>query len=769
MASGGNVGNAYITVTPKLADGFDSTIAAKGTQSGQQYGTKFGAAASSALQSVSVAAGNLLSNAIQSITSNIGQVISDTFNNYADYEQLVGGVDTLFKESSSTVQQYAANAYKTAGMSANEYMGQVTSFSASLLQGLGGDTEAAAKYADMAMTDMSDNANKMGTDMGRISDAYQGFAKQNYTMLDNLKLGYGGTKTEMERLLKDASKIAGVEFDIDNYNDVIEAIHVMQTQMGITGTTALEAEHTISGSINMLKASWTNLLTGILDDNADMGKLLEEMFSSVMAVVKNLIPRFGVLFKRLFQQLPEAMVDAISSLPDMLLPFLQKLFGRQMGKTVSNSMKAAFAYIKQAITTLLDGIVNAIKPVVANIVSLVKANMPTIQKIIGNVTNFIGSIVKTVWPVVSSVIVGAMNTISGIINALWPAISTIVTNAMNAILNVQQTLWPKIQGLVSTVMTAIRGIFSVAWPIIQGIVTTVMGAILNVVNTVWPAIQAVISAAMTAISAIIDVAMNAIKLVTGQSWGEISTTIGSALTGISTAMNSAWTLITETVGTAMASISGVIDAAWPVIQTVMDTAMYAIQGVVAAVWPSIQGVVEGAVSVISGAISGLSGLVGGVSSTFYGILSSISGPLESAKSIVSDAISFIQGVINGAYLSLPHFSLPHFSIYGGELPWGIGGYGTPPSISVEWYAKGGFVDGATLIGAGEAGPEMVLPKKGALMEDFSEAVASHVDTESIVYELRRFERMIGHIIADYAPSMSKREFNRAARTAVAYG
>ena len=157
---------------------------------------------------------------------------------YAEYEQLVGGVETLFKQSSDVVQQYAANAYKTAGMSANEYMETVTSFSASLLQSLGGDTEAASKYADMAITDMSDNANKMGTSMESIQNAYQGFAKQNYTMLDNLKLGYGGTKEEMQRLLDDAEKLSGVEYDISSYADIVDAIHVVQTEMGITGTTA---------------------------------------------------------------------------------------------------------------------------------------------------------------------------------------------------------------------------------------------------------------------------------------------------------------------------------------------------------------------------------------------------------------------------------------------------------------------------------------------------------------------------------------------------
>ena len=184
----------------------------------------------------------------------VSGLAATTVSSYADYEQLIGGVETLFKDSAGIVEGYAKNAYKTAGMTANQYMETVTSFSASLLQGLNGDTAEAAKVADMAITDMSDNANKMGTDMQSIQNAYQGFAKQNYTMLDNLKLGYGGTKTEMERLLADASKLSGVRYNIDNLNDVYEAIHVIQGEMGITGTTAKEATSTISGSIFLIMA-----------------------------------------------------------------------------------------------------------------------------------------------------------------------------------------------------------------------------------------------------------------------------------------------------------------------------------------------------------------------------------------------------------------------------------------------------------------------------------------------------------------------------------
>lgn len=243
---------------------------------------------------------NLTSDAIKSgvkkLASAVVEVGKASFEGYSQYEQLVGGVETLFKESAGVVQKYAANAYKTAGLSANQYMSTVTSFSASLLQSLGKDTAAAAEYADMAITDMADNANKMGTSMEAIQNAYQGFAKQNYTMLDNLKLGYGGTKEEMLRLLEDAEKIKAangemVTYSIDSFADMVDAIHVVQMEMDITGTTAKEAENTIEGSISMMKAAWTNLATGMADETADMEQLTRDLVDSVGTAAKNIIPR----------------------------------------------------------------------------------------------------------------------------------------------------------------------------------------------------------------------------------------------------------------------------------------------------------------------------------------------------------------------------------------------------------------------------------------------------------------------------------------------
>ena len=219
--------------------------------------------------------------------------------NYAEYEQLVGGIDTLFAASSAKVQEVAANAFFTAGMSANDYMDTVTSFSASLLQGLGGDTDKAAEIANRAITDMSDNANKMGTSMEAIQNAYQGFAKQNYTMLDNLKLGYGGTASEMARLIND-SGVLGSQMTVTaktvndvSFDKIIEAIGVVQDKMGITGTTAAEAASTIQGSISSMQSAWQNLLTGISDENADLGALTGNLIESVATVADNLVPRIG--------------------------------------------------------------------------------------------------------------------------------------------------------------------------------------------------------------------------------------------------------------------------------------------------------------------------------------------------------------------------------------------------------------------------------------------------------------------------------------------
>lgn len=254
----------------------------------ESFGSKMG----SAFQTLATVA----TTALATVSGAVIGIGTASLKQYADFEQLVGGVDTLFKESSGKIQAYADQAYKTAGVSANQYMETVTSFSASLLQSLNWNTEKAAEYANQALIDMSDNANKMGTDMSMIQNAYQGFAKQNYTMLDNLKLGYGGTKTEMERLIADANTVKEAngemaDLSVNSFADIVEAIHIIQTEMGITGTTAKEASETISGSVSSAKAAWENWLTGLADSNADMEGRTDELVFSVKTAANNIIPR----------------------------------------------------------------------------------------------------------------------------------------------------------------------------------------------------------------------------------------------------------------------------------------------------------------------------------------------------------------------------------------------------------------------------------------------------------------------------------------------
>ena len=303
--------------------------------------------------------------AVGAAATGIAALTKSSIEGYAEYEQLVGGVETLFKQSADVVQQYAANAYKTAGMSANEYMETVTSFSASLLQSLDGDTSKAAEKANLAITDMSDNANKMGTSMEMIQNAYNGFAKQNYTMLDNLKLGYGGTKEEMQRLLDDAEKLSGQKFDLSSYGDIVDAIHVVQTEMGITGTTAKEASTTISGSVSSMKSAWQNLVTGISDENANLEQLVGNFVDSAITAAGNISPRIEQVLSgigMLGEKIAPVIADGISSAVEKAPEFLTA--GANMLVSLGNAlMEQSDLLIQNAfdlILVLADGLIQGV-------------------------------------------------------------------------------------------------------------------------------------------------------------------------------------------------------------------------------------------------------------------------------------------------------------------------------------------------------------------------------------------------------------------------
>ena len=373
-----------------------------------------------------------MASAIKEATAALVDLGKQSIMGFAEQEQLIGGVDTLFKESSAKVQQYANDAYKTAGLSANQYMETVTSFSASLLQSMGGDTQAAAEKANRAITDMSDNANKMGTDMTSIQNAYQGFAKQNYTMLDNLKLGYGGTKEEMQRLLTDAEKLFGVKYDLFSYADIVDAIHVVQTEMGITGTTATEAATTIQGSANAMKSAWSNLITGMSNENLDLDKLVQNVIDSVNTFADNLIPRLQIMLPRFVQgltQLISGMIPYVAPALELLLPPLVEGVGGLVSGIVQalpaavEAITAVIPMLVEQLTTLLPQIISAGVEIIAALASGIGENLPTL---IPAVVDAIITITEGLLDHIDLLIIAAGQLIAGLAQGLIEAIPRLI-------------------------------------------------------------------------------------------------------------------------------------------------------------------------------------------------------------------------------------------------------------------------------------------------------------------------------------------------------
>lgn len=425
-----------------MADG-SVTIDTKLNNDGFKSGLgRLGSIAKTGLKTVAVATGV--------VASAFAGIVTASVNARGEIEQSLGGVETLFKDSADKVIKNANNAFKTAGMSANEYMQNVTSFSASLLQSVAGDTNKAADIADMAMTDMSDNANKMGTSMEAITDAYQGFAKQNYTMLDNLKLGYGGTKTEMERLLADAQKITGIKYDINNLSDVYEAIHVIQGELGITGTTAKEASETLQGSFSAMKASWNNFLSGAGD--------LSQVVDTATDVVKNVV-----------RIVNEAIPDIVSSISKSL-PELLELGGeilQQLIQGIITYLPELMNSAGQILSSLAQGIIQTLP-------QLLPVVLQIIQTLITNLTNSLPQIIQVGFQVILQLATG----IAQMLPTLIPeAVNCIVTLVEGLLDNIDQLIDAGIQliiglaeGLINALPTLIEKIPVIIEKLINAIV-----------------------------------------------------------------------------------------------------------------------------------------------------------------------------------------------------------------------------------------------------------------------------------------------------------
>jgi phage-related protein len=402
--------------------------------------------------------------AVSAAATGIAVLTKKALNNYAEYEQLVGGVDTLFKDSSAKVQEYAANAYKTAGLSANEYMDTVTSFSASLLQSLGGDTEAAADMANVAITDMSDNANKMGTDMASIQNAYQGFAKQNYTMLDNLKLGYGGTKEEMQRLIDDANALNAAQgkytnYSIESYADIVSAIHDVQVEMGIYGTTADEASTTIQGSVSSMKAAWSNLLTGIADDNADFKTLIEQFVDSLVTVGENIIPRINIIIQGLTQLITEASQTIIPMAVQILLENLPSIVAAGMDLIIA-LVSGILDNIDMLIDCVLEMVDVIVDKLIDNLPKLIDGGIRLIAALANGLIRAIPNLVSKIPQIISSIVKGI---ISGI-HAIFDVGKNIVEGLWNGIKSMGSWVSGKVKDFFGGIVGGVKDFLGIHSP-----------------------------------------------------------------------------------------------------------------------------------------------------------------------------------------------------------------------------------------------------------------------------------------------------------------
>ena len=803
---------------------------AKGTFSNLASGVKTGLATVAKVGAAAVTAG----------AAGITALTKMGIEGYAQYEQLTGGVETLFKESQNIVMGYAENAYKTAGMSANEYMETVTSFSASLIQSLDGDTAKAAEVGNMAITDMSDNANKMGTSMEMIQNAYNGFAKQNYTMLDNLKLGYGGTKEEMQRLIDDANRVKAAngemaDLSIDSFADVAEAIHIIQNEMGITGTTAKEAASTIEGSLSMMKGAWQNLVVGMADENANMEVLINNFVESTAMAAQNLLPRIeqtligiGQLITALAPVIAEALPQLVAAvLPALLQAAISLVTALVQG--IITALPAVYDALLIGVQTILvevfgvseekagefaDSVNSFFVKIKDGFMALVESAQTEGTWLNGIWTGLkdtgkaLGDFLSALWDTLSAAFkwcVEQINTEGTVLNGIWENIKTIISLAIDII-----------KGVIKTFTAVLRGDWSGAWAEIQKIAQSVWDAICEVWGRIgeWfdrNVVQPVNEAIVKPIVEYFTNLWNSLVSV----WDWICGTVESAFLFIVSLVKFAFDLITLPWRFIWENCKEYVFAAFEWIKEKIAAASEWVSDKVALVWGWIRDKIVNplrdaygkAVEIFNNIKAGISEKITAtkdkVTEIFNSIKEKIQKPIQDAKTtlsnvlddikkkfssvfdgakkIVSDAISAIKGLFNFSW-SLPNLKLPHISVKGGEAPYGIGGKGSLPSFSIQWYKKAydnamilsnptifGYSNGS-LLGGGDGNGNEIVAGESYLMGLISQAVESK-NERSVSLLAALLEATVGGnaemvqaLMADRTFAVGEREFARLVRT-----
>ena len=463
--------------------------------------SKIGSIASTALKGATVAIG--------STTVALAGLGVASVNSYADLEQNVGGIETLFKGSADKVIKNAENAYKTAGMSANQYMETVTSFSASLLQSLGGDTEKAADVADMALTDMSDNANKMGTSMELIQNAYQGFAKQNYTMLDNLKLGYGGTQEEMKRLLADAEKLTGVKYDISNLSDVYNAIHAIQENLGITGTTAKEAASTITGSVASMKASFDNFLNG--------SGTIDQVVETGITSIQNIINAVGQLLPQLIQSIAGAtpqITDAINQIFPQILDLIMNnapTILSSIGQILMSLSTTLLNYMPQILQLAMQLIQNFINGIVSMLPQIIQMGITLITQLITGIAQMLPDLIPQAVNAVITLVEGLLDNIDQLVDAGIQLIIGLAEGLINAIPQLIDKIPTIIEKLLNAIINNLPKLVEMGIQLVVKLAVGLVQAIPQLISKIPQLISAVINALTKLPGMVIDIGKNLVS------------------------------------------------------------------------------------------------------------------------------------------------------------------------------------------------------------------------------------------------------------------
>lgn len=641
----------------------------------------------------------------------IGTITKFAIQHYAEYEQLAGGVETLFGAQGMSLKKYAQSigqtveqargkydqliqaqtevmnnakvAYKTAGMSANDYMNTITSFAAALKQSTANETEA-AKVANQTVIDMADNANKMGTNMEDIQNAYQGFSKQNYTMLDNLKLGYGGTKSEMERLLQEAEKLTGIHYDINNLSDVYNAIHEIQKNLGITGTTAKEAMKTIDGAMKMTKASWDNLLTGLADPKQAVGPLISEFAKSLGILAKNVTPKI----KEVFDALPNALIQITPQLMNMIIDLAPSLILAAINLVAG--LIGALPGIISPIFSQLSSLIGS--GMIDKIGQSISSNMPTlISKGLDMLLQF-SQAVLTYLPVLVGM---GMKLIFYLVQGLMSALPTLISKVPTIIANLADAFSNSAQTIFAW------GVKIIA-EIIKGLVMSIPSLIANIPKIIY-AIFAV---------------WNAIN------WWNLGKGL---INGIKNGITSMGGSLTSTAKNLFESLKNSVSNIFNNIKKVIESPIFGAKTKVLAIIGELQ----------NGVRVGFNFIKSHASSVWNGIKNAIMSPMSTAANFVKAIINKIKGFFNFR-ISWPHIPLPHFNIK--PNGWNVGDLlkGKIPSLGIKWYAQAMdnpmILDAPTIfgmsngqmLGAGEAGAEVVAGRD-TLMKMINQASNNRAD------------------------------------------